>query len=1555
MELQIDGRQIMIGNKKLLILLITMIIGFVFELSSHIDLYAYDCTVDTSSESCSIHNYNLPNDSPLDSYLFHKKGSTISMAEFGGSQDSYYTFPKDGYYSFLLSHYNNSLYCTGDLPECISQIFNCDPNTALHGKWKYFDEISFDNSDTSEECQKDDTLSFSVFKVDECDIKINVLIASPSIFTAGSGNTTFTGSISSNSPVSWTLTVAGKSFTGTDSSVSVTWDGKNSAGNIVAPGTYTATLTATSNDDPTCSTTKSIDISIVATCDLQINNFNAVNEVLDRNGFVNFTGEIISSKPFSWTVTINGTNIGSGTSANVSASWSLKDQDFKQSEAKQFTAMLSVTSDSDKLCKDSKSTNFKVTAREKDCKLEITANSSINIASGNLSHSQNLFTVPNSGLMSDFTLHYNSTNGYSGVLGTGWTHTYNIFISTDSTDDTYILSDGRGGMISLYKNGDYYASDISAYPLLQVNADSTFTLTYKNGTVYNFDTNGKLTAMTDKNGNAVKLSYSSSGNLVNITDPAGKVIYLSYNGNNRISAITDPNNNSYAFTYSGDTLTAVSSHNSLGTQIWQYTYDSKAFMLTKTDPQGNLVQYSYDAEHRVRQTIDPQGNVRNIQYDPENSTTTVTEKDGGVWVYRYDPVLGALKSKTDPVGGTISYEYDDNRNLTGKIESDGTATTYTYDDSGNMTSVTDALGNTTTYTYNEQKLVTSIIDSAGRQTLYIYDAKGNILSTTDPVGATTQYTYDSKGNITSITAPNGGTTTMAYDASNNLISVTDPGGQTTTQTYDNLGNMISQTDAAGNTTTFQYNSLNQLIAVTDPTGNTTKYTYDANGNRLSATDANGNTTTYDYNYKNQLIQTTDAAGFTTTFTYGSGGCFSCGGGADKLKSVTDAKNQTTTYQYDQVGRLIKEIDPLGNFTSYAYDAKGNMITKIKPDGHIITYIYDDLNRLLQRIYLDNTSDLFQYDQAGNMTAATNQNVAYYYSYDAANRVTDVTSYNLAQIFNVGYQYDIMGSRTAMTLAEGTATPRTINYYYNVGNQITKITSETGTYTFAYDSLGRRIKRTLPNDSYTTYTYDPLSRLTAITHINAFKQTIDTFSYTYDNVGNRLTKKDADKTIGYTYDQVSRLTKAAPSGRNKLGKLLENIVNHHTEAYSYDPVGNRQTGPKATDGYTYDAANELLTSQGRVIFNRDNQYQYDLNGNLVKKTQSIEGNIKLITSYTYDDENRLIDVTIQRGDKIREISFAYDPFGRRISRTVQQEDLDEDNNIIDKLLDKQFYPRTTFYIYDEQNIIAEYDDNRKLIASYVHGPNIDEPLSAETRNTRIYYHTDGVDSITTLTNHMGHKVQEYDYDSFGNIKSTPFWIKQPYTYTGREFDYHTGLYYYRARYYDPKAGRFVTRDPIGFEGGDVNLYNYVGANPVNWVDPFGLYNKDVHFNDTYNIAIRVGLSQNTAYKIATADNNVDTKYPVRSYENRKNWHLINVTRVNSLFDGAIASCSAETFGEALHALQDYYSHTLQGYGPRRGHWTHAPDIPSNNLGLYSRMINSTTNAMQQFKDKCPCLK
>jgi RHS repeat-associated protein len=1093
------------------------------------------------------------------------------------------------------------------------------------------------------------------------------------------------------------------------------------------------------------------------TCDLDISNFTASPSTIDGNsgGTVKFSIGITSSRPYTWTATIKrkddpnspdiliagGSAVGS---TSLDVEWTVKDLLDKLIEPGTYTATLTATT-ADGYCTKSADTEIIIKGNPKTCPLKHPVGSSLELASGNLNHSQTLFSLPKSPLMSGFTLTYNSRDGYNEALGTGWSHNYNLILKYISTRNIYVLMDSSGEKIALYNNGSFYTPDISTYPILVKNSDNTLTLTYKDRSVYNFNAQGKITTIADKNSNAVNFTYNSGSNLISIADQTGKTITLGYDTSNRISSMADPNNNSYAFTYTGNTLTAVSSTNSLGTQTWQYTYDDKGFMLTKTDPQGNLFQYSYDANHNLNQTIDPQGRTINVQYNPGNKTTTVTEKDGGIWVYKYDPVLGTLTSKTDPVSGLASNVYDANRNLISRTEADSGTTTYTYDANGNQTSVTDPLGKTTTYTYNSLNLVASVTDPKGHVTQYGYDTSGNLTSVTDATNAVTRYQYDAKGNIIAITNPLGKTTSMIYDQNNNLLTVTDPKGGTVRMTYDNIGNMIRQTDALGNVTTFQYNSLNQMTQITEPLGKVTRYTYDYKGNRLSATDPNGNISQYVYDYNGQITRITDALNNITNMAYGQTGCSSCGSGVDKLTSLTDAKNQNTSYVYDEAGRLTREADPLGKVTTYIYDSKGNLISRTNPDNKTTTFTYDLNNRLKQKTYSDGSITTFQYDTAGNMTYAGNANIAYNFTYDAGNRNTQITDSNGRTI---SYQYDDAGNRTAMITPDG----KTIAYTYDFNNLPARITTDLGAFTFSYDANNRRTTRTLPNGTTSTYSYDQASRLTSI-QTTKNSTTIDYTSYTLDNIGNRLTKNQNSVNYNYTYDSIYRLTQATPSSGSQ-------------ESYSYDSVGNRLT--KVPD--TAPSVNET-------------------------------------TQYSYDDENHLTGVTITQGSLVKQLTFAYDPFGRRIRKTVSPSGGGSGEE-------------TTNYVYDGQNIIMEYGQSGNITASYTHGPGTDEPLTIQKNSQTYYYHNDGLGSITALTNANGTVVQTYSYDSFGNVTSTGS-VSQPLTYTGREYDSETGMYFYRARYYDPKVGRFVTKDPIGFGGGDYNIYAYVNNSPINRGDPMGL--------------------------------------------------------------------------------------------------------------------------------------
>jgi len=301
--------------------------------------------------------------------------------------------------------------------------------------------------------------------------------------------------------------------------------------------------------------------------------------------------------------------------------------------------------------------------------------------------------------------------------------------------------------------------------------------------------------------------------------------------------------------------------------------------------------------------------------------------------------------------------------------------------------------------------------------------------------------------------------------------------------------------------------------------------------------------------------------------------------------------------------------------------------------------------------------------------------------------------------------------------------------------------------------------TRPNGVNTSYGYDNLSRLLSVLHQNG-GVTIDGASYTVDNAGNRTAKTDqlANVTSNYGYDAIYELLSTMQGGNT-------------TESYAYDPVGNRLTSLGAS--YTNNSSNELTAKTGVT-------YTYDNNGNTLTKTDSTG-----TTTYAWDFENRLTSVTLPGSGGT--VSFKYDPFGRRIYKSSSI--------------------ATSIFAYDHDNLIEETNSSGTAVARYAHGPNIDEPLAMLRSSTTSYYSADGLGSVTSLTNSAGAAAQTYTYDSLGNIVATTGSLTNSFRYAGREFDSETTLYYYRTRYYDESAGRFISEDPIGFRAG-IDFYTYV---------------------------------------------------------------------------------------------------------------------------------------------------
>ncbi len=469
-----------------------------------------------------------------------------------------------------------------------------------------------------------------------------------------------------------------------------------------------------------------------------------------------------------------------------------------------------------------------------DCSVELRLNSSANAANGSLSHNQELFSSKGTGLSVSMTLYYNSLYSGSGHLGTGWTHSYNTILK-EFSDGSILFREGNDRKLYTLSGGNY-VNQSDDYSTLVKNLDGTYLITKKDGIKYNFDQGGKIVSIVDRLGNTMTFTYTggdpSTGSgqaLTEITDSVGRKTILSYDSSNRITQIQAPS--PLVGEGGGEGKTSTFTYNLAGYLIavtdsagysWTYTYDANGMMLTKSDTEGNVITYTYDLQGRVLSSADSAG-TKSISYSSPpvgeggvRGTATVTEKDGGVWTYTYDSANGTLTQKTDPIGNTTTYQYDNSRNLIKETVPDGSTTTYTYDTQGNMTGQTDASGNTTTYTYNTYGQVTSITDSQSNVTHYSYDVYGNMTSVTDLSGGITQFNYDAKGNITRTTNPNGGVTVYEYDSYNNITKITDPSGASTIFTYDTAGNMTSMTDSSGNTTRFEYNSLNQLISGLNP-------------------------------------------------------------------------------------------------------------------------------------------------------------------------------------------------------------------------------------------------------------------------------------------------------------------------------------------------------------------------------------------------------------------------------------------------------------------------------------------------------------------------------------------------------------------------------------------------------------------------------------------------------------------------------------------------------------------------------------------------------------------
>jgi RHS repeat-associated protein len=832
-----------------------------------------------------------------------------------------------------------------------------------------------------------------------------------------------------------------------------------------------------------------------------------------------------------------------------------------------------------------------------------------------------------------------------------------------------------------------------------------------------------------------------------------------FNADGRLVAIVDRNGNALTLAY--DSTGFPTSITDASGRSVQLTKGADGRVDSVTDPASRTFRYTYDSAGNLTKVTDPLGNATTYQYDSKGNLTAVLDPRGNkVMGVAYDSKgrAGILLDGAE----TWTFNYLTSPQRTTKRDTSNNTWTYFYNDKGNLTKVTDPLGNSETYTYDANLNLTSLTDKNGKKTTYTHDASGNPLTITDALGNTRAFTYDSHSNRPlTVTDRVGNVTRYEYDGRGNLTKTVNPLNQSAQFQYDARGLMTAVIDPAGTTTTFTYDASGNLLKTTDPLGNGVSATYDVLGKVASVTDAEGHTTQYFYDNGERVTKVIDPRVGSTLSEYDAAG---------NITAVTQPNGSRTTFLYDDLSRLIKVTNPLNQSTAFTYDNQNNLLRKDDPNGQAIQYTYDALNRLTRKSK-PGENVAYTYDRVGNLLTVSDSDSSVSFAFDALNRVAETRTGSSTHqpVTLIKYTYDANGNRKTMTDPSGGVT----NYVYNQLSLLTSLTdSAAQTFNFTYDAASRRKQVTRGSGPTTTYGYDAASHIASMLHQSAAGSY--GLNYTYDRSGQRLSMTDGGGTHAYSYDALYRLTGAThPSGSNP------------AESYSYDPQGNR-TASHLSASYTHNAANRLTAD---ATFN----YTYDANGNLTRRTERSSGNF---TSYTYDSENLLTRIDFPDGTSAR---YSYDGIGRRIEKNVNGQ--------------------ITQYVYDGQDILLEYSGGGTVEARYTHGPSVDEVLSVKRGAETYFVETDSLGSVVRVTD-GANVAAAYEYNSFGKVTGQTGTTQTPYLFQGREFDQESGLYYYRARYYDPSVGRFLSEDPMAFAG-SANFYSFVRNNPTNFLDPFGL--------------------------------------------------------------------------------------------------------------------------------------
>jgi len=841
-----------------------------------------------------------------------------------------------------------------------------------------------------------------------------------------------------------------------------------------------------------------------------------------------------------------------------------------------------------------------------------------------------------------------------------------------------------------------------------------------------------------------------------------------------------------------------------GIVLRTFGYDQDDHLISITDQFGNQTTIEWDSDGVPTAIVSPDGLRTTLTIDADNNLTRVTYPDDNYYRFEYTPE-GLMTAEVEPNGNRFTHTFNGSGRLTDVFDQEGGHWNYTRTVNTNGDITTEMItgeGNLTTYldhTDSTGTYTSTIIDPTGGETHYSQSADGLTVNQSLSCGkeVTMRYGVDPEYQFkyvkeTRESVPSGleevTTTQRTYEDTNTddipdlITEQVTVNGRVTTTENNTLSAQKTFTSHMGRTATALYDPANLLTkSISIPGLYDTIFEYDAKG-RLTSVSADIRKTSFVYNTQGFLDTVTDSEGHITKYTYDQVG---------RVKSIIQPDNNALGFTYNENGNMTvltnpSTIDhtfgynrvnledayqtPLSGSYQYEYDNDRQLTRIAFPSGKVINNIYE--NGRLKQVQTPEGNIDYTYLCSAHVDAISNGTDTVTYGYNGPLITSETMSGILNQSISYSYNNDF-------DLATFTYAGKTEGYVYDNDGLLTGV----GTYTVTRNTgngLPEAVTGGALNLSRTFNGYGEVA--TQVFTIGG--QGITSWTLTRDKNG-RITEKTETMNgtpaqYVYTYDTMGRLRTVT-----KDGTLVEE--------YQYDSNGRRNYEMNALKGisgrtYTYSQEDHLLTTGTST-------YQYNADGFLTQKDEGTE-----VTRYTYSSHGELLAATLPDG---RMIEHTHDPLGRRIAKRVNG--ITKENYLWQGLT----------------QLLAMYDGNNNLLMRFEYADNR-MPVAMEKNGVKYYLTYDQVGSLRVVADATGNVVKRIDYDSFGNIvnDTDPSFVL-PFGFAGGLHDRDTGLVRFGARDYDTETGRWMAKDPIGFAGGDVNLYGYVLNDPVRFFDPLGL--------------------------------------------------------------------------------------------------------------------------------------